>query len=307
MDAMRCGDFAAAWAVSDQVLAGRDPAGRDDPSLPYHLRWVWDGRAFDGRSVLVRCYHGLGDTLMFCRYLAPLRRRVRSLALEVQPELLGLLAGLPGPDRLIPFDPASPAPPSECDIEIMELAHALRLPPDPTPYVSADPVHGGRDALMAGLCWQTGGWGHGRSIPLPLLAPLAAVAGLCLVCLQRGPAQSDVQLPGAPPMEGGADASMDVLHTARLIRGLDLVVTPDTMVAHLAGALGVPVRLLLMAEPDWRWCAGGRGSPWYRNLRKYCQHAAGDWHAPVAELTADLTEMARDRSVRETRCGSSCL
>ncbi|CAM3896174.1 hypothetical protein [Paracoccus yeei] len=63
--AMRRGDFAAAWDIAAQGLSLRDPAGRDDPALPYHLRWVWDGRAFDGRDVLVRCYHGLGDTLMF--------------------------------------------------------------------------------------------------------------------------------------------------------------------------------------------------------------------------------------------------
>src|SRR3954454_12010069 len=79
-EAMRAGDFDTAWAVSDRVLAERDPATRDDPRLPYHLRWVWDGRRFDDRDVLVRCYHGLGDTIQFCRYLAPLRARVRSLA-----------------------------------------------------------------------------------------------------------------------------------------------------------------------------------------------------------------------------------
>src|SRR5579872_6145958 len=98
---MRAGDFETAWRVHDWVLAGRDPDGRDDPSLPYHLRWVWDGRRFEGRDVMVRCYHGLGDTIQFCRYLAPLRTRVRSLALEVQPELVPLMETVPGPDRLI--------------------------------------------------------------------------------------------------------------------------------------------------------------------------------------------------------------
>src|ERR1700712_52841 len=125
MAAMRRGAFATAWAVNDHVLRQRDPATRDDPNLPYHLRWVWDGRPFRNRHVLIRCYHGLGDTLQFARYLPRIRPLVASLTVEVQPELLPLLASVPGPDRLIPFDPAHPAPAAaDCDIEIMELAHA---------------------------------------------------------------------------------------------------------------------------------------------------------------------------------------
>src|SRR4051794_27492971 len=179
-EAMRRGDFEAAWAVNDWVLAGRDPAARDDPTLPYHLRWVWDGRPFAGRDVLVRCYHGLGDTLQFCRYLAPLRLRVRSLTVEAQPALLPLLARLPGPDRLIPFQPDAPAPPSECDLEIMELAHALRMRPDPSPYLSLrddeSDRHGG---FRVGLCWHVNtGWAPERSIRLTLLARLGAIPGV---------------------------------------------------------------------------------------------------------------------------------
>ncbi len=91
--AMRRGDFTAAWRISDAVLATRDPATRDDPGLPYHLRWVWDGAPLDGRDVLVRCYHGLGDTIQFARYLAPLRARAARVTLEAPPELRALLAG----------------------------------------------------------------------------------------------------------------------------------------------------------------------------------------------------------------------
>ena len=111
--AMRRGDWDAAWRVSDAVLRARDPRTRDDPAAPYHERWVWDGRPFAGQDVLVRCYHGLGDTLQFCRFLPLLRPHVRSLTLEAQPELLDLLSTLPGPDRLHPFDPANPLPPSD--------------------------------------------------------------------------------------------------------------------------------------------------------------------------------------------------
>ena len=130
------------WLLNDRVLANRDPAARDDPRLPYHRRWVWDGRQFAGRHVLVRCYHGLGDTVQFARYLPALRRVAASLTVETQPELLALLATVAGPDRLIPFAVAAPAEPFECDIEIMELAHALRLPPGAAlpPYIHAVPA-----------------------------------------------------------------------------------------------------------------------------------------------------------------------
>ncbi len=99
---MRNQDFAGAWAISDAVLAMRDPAGRDDPSLPYHLRWVWDGTPPHGRDVLVRCYHGLGDTLQFARFLPALRARAARVTVEAQRELCPLLAQLPGVDRLAP-------------------------------------------------------------------------------------------------------------------------------------------------------------------------------------------------------------
>ena len=100
-----------AHAISDEVLRARDPATHDDCNLPYHLRWVWDGRPLDGKDVLVRCYHGLGDTLQFARFLPALARRTASLHVEAQPALVPLLRMLPGPGKLIPFQTASPAPP----------------------------------------------------------------------------------------------------------------------------------------------------------------------------------------------------
>ena len=118
--AMRAGDFAGAWALSELVLAARDPATRDDSTRPYHQRWVWDGRPFDGEDVLVRCYHGLGDTIQFARHLPTLARRARSLTVEAQPRFCPLLASIEGIDRLHPFDVARPLPPSECDLEITE-------------------------------------------------------------------------------------------------------------------------------------------------------------------------------------------
>jgi len=293
--AMRAGAFEVAWAVSDAVLGARDPATRDDPALPYHLRWVWDGRPPDGRRVLVRCYHGLGDTLQFCRYLPLLRPRVAGLTLEAQPELIPLLRSLRGPDRLIPFRPEAPAPASDCDIEVMELTHALRLVPNGVPYLVAEPLPRPEGDLLVGLCWQAGGWDPGRSLPLPTLAPLGQVPGVRLISLQRGPGLEELGAAGAPPMLDTGDRSTDVVAVARLLATLDLIVTVDTMIAHLAGALGRPTWLLLQAEADWRWMSG-RQCLWYDSVRLYRQARPGHWENPVTEMQADLFEWVRQRS-----------
>ena len=286
--AMRRGDWAAAWAVNDAVLARR-ATPPDDPRLPYHLRHVWDGRPFDGRDVLVRCYHGLGDTLQFLRYLAPLRARAASVALELQPALVPLLRE----HRPIPFDLAAPSPPSSCDIEIMELAHALRLPPDavPIPYLSPPPLAGGgrgEGGLRIGLCAQAGDWDAARSVPLAaLLAALPSDARL--VRLQPDGAD-------AAPWENPGPLG-DIAATAALVCAVDLVITVDTMIAHLAGALGRPAWVLLKAQADWRWMEGER-TAWYPSLRLYRQRRPGDWDAPLAAIRRALGPLSPPAGAR---------
>ncbi len=262
-------DFPASWAIADGVLAARDLGTRDQAGCPYHERWVWDGRPLTGR-VVVRCYHGLGDTLQFVRFLPALRARATHVTLEVQPELVHLLAEA-GADRVVPFDPAAPIP-SEHDIEIMELQHALRVLPNGLPYLSVSPapIHGAK----TGVCWQAGGWDPARSIPLDLLQ---AVLPSGSISLQRGVA-------GLPdPLDG----TMDVAATARLVASLDRVVTVDTMVAHLAGALGRRLHLLLRANADWRW-GRGNGTPWYANTHIHRQRTEGDWTPALCSLAAAL-------------------
>jgi ubiquinone/menaquinone biosynthesis C-methylase UbiE len=276
--AMRRGDFAAAHAVADAVLAARDHASRDDPRLPYHLRWVWDGRALDGADVLVRSYHGLGDAIQFARFLRPLRERAASVTLEAPPSLVPLLQAADLGCDIVPFDERRPLPPRAgvVEIELMELAHALRATPDappvPIPYLRA-PDRPAR-AHGVGLCWRAGDWDPARSVPREAL--FAALG--------------DVPAIAIPRPDGGLHA--DVLPTARLIAGLSLVVTVDTMVAHLAGALGIRTFLLLRAECDWRWMSGRTDSPWYPSMRLYRQETEGDWSAPLARLGEDVRRLA---------------
>ena len=273
---MRRGDHEAAWSVSDTVRSMNDPATQDDPRLPYHLRWVWDGRPFDGRRVLVRCYHGLGDTLQFVRYLRPLRQRVRSLTVEVQPELLPLLTGMAGIDRLMAFDVDRPAPPCECNFEIMELASALRIRPEalPPPYLlQSRPV----DRWGIGLCWRGGDWDPGRSLPADLFRQLTHVS---CVSLCPCPTTLGVINPAGCPAT--------IAQTAKLVASLQLVITVDTMVAHLSGALNVPCWLLLKREADWRWMTERSDSPWYPSMRLYRQVCDGDWAEVMERVATDL-------------------
>ncbi len=192
------GDFERAWTISDAVM--RQRAGQSCADLPYHLRWVWDGAAFCGRNVLVRCYHGLGDTLQFIRFVPKLAAMARSVMVEAQPALLPLLSSVRGISALYPLGAAIPT--YEVAIELMELPHALRIRlddlPGPIPYLTLPPAATGLAVttrsrprrLRVGIVWAAGDWRRERSLPPPLLMPLARLP-LDLVCLQLGPARHD--------------------------------------------------------------------------------------------------------------------
>ncbi len=277
---MRAGRFEQAWAIAERINACRDPASRDDPALPYHLRWVWDGAECDGRHVLVRCYHGLGDTIQFARYLPRLAARAASVTVEAQERLCGLLAGMPGIDRLVPFDPAAPLPAAECEIEITELDCALREPPSRArpPYLRVAPA-----ALPPGtiaICYASGDWDPERNVPASLFGSICRSARC--ITLVAEPTDLPVLNPGGCPYDMGA--------TASLTSAADLVITVDTMVAHLAGAMGKPTWLLLKAEPDWRWSPEDSASPWYPSMRLFAQPRPGDWAAVVEAVERALVD-----------------
>lgn len=273
---MRRGDFPAAWDIAAKALAARDLATRDDPSLPYHLRWVWDGRPFDGRNVLVRCYHGLGDTLMFSRFLPLLAARAASVTVEMQPHLLPLFRDFPGID-LRPFDVAHPLPPKDCDIEIMELPLALGAGPANVPIPRMKVMPAALPPGTVALCWGAGNWDAERSIPQAMFAPLC-----------NGPALSLMPGPTDLPVLNPDGCPLDIMLTAQLVAGAALVVTVDTMIAHLAGILRRPVWLLLRHDPDWRWPTDSTRTPWYPAMRFFRQPALGDWEAVMADVTRAL-------------------
>jgi len=234
--------------------------------------------------VLVRCYHGLGDTIQFARYLPALGRRASSLTVEVQPQLLPLLAQMEG-IRFVPFDPAHPLKPADCDIEIMELAFALRMRPDatPSPYLRVPAAEAGKGVV--GICHQASDWDAARCVPSELFASICRDHG----CIALVPGDCDL------PVRNPGGCTFDIMETAALVASAELVICVDTMVAHLAGALGCEAWVLLHADCDWRWPSSGSRSPWYRSLRLFHQRTTGDWEDVIAEVRLALQERAKFR------------
>lgn len=306
MSHMLRGDFASAWRLADRDRERRRAAGVTGADWPRHMRPVWDGTGLDGARVLVRCYHGLGDTLHFSRYLPLLAGRAARVCVEAQPELLPLLRTLPGRFALSALGDADHPPGRfgcEVEIDITELPHAfgttLETIPAAIPYLRADPRRANEAARRlaartagrrVGVVWAAGAWKPERSVPLGHLAPLAGVPGVALVNLQRGPEYRRWrETPAAPPMVEIFDTDT-ITDAAATIAALDLVITVDTMVAHLAGALGAPVWLMLHFAADWRWLLDRSDSPWYPTMRLFRQSAAGEWGPVIDQIAAALSQ-----------------
>jgi hypothetical protein len=288
---MRRGDFATAWEISDRALAER--AGRPCWHRPRHLQAIWSGEPLHGKRVLVRCYHGLGDTIQFIRYAPLLHEIAAEVIVWAQPSLLPLLASARGIDRLLPLHDGTPDIDYDVDIELMELPHAFRTTPatlpSAVPYlgVAAGPRRRS-ESVAVGLVWRSGDWNPRRDVPFALMARLSEVRDVELFSLQRD----------ARPLERHErieplDGIDDPLGTARAMLALDLVISVDSMPAHLAGALGLRTWTLLPVDPDWRWMEGRDDSPWYPTMRLFRQRRPDDWGALIAGVATELAAFAQ--------------
>jgi hypothetical protein len=279
---MRRGDFAAAWRISDANLAAR-PERASCWHLPRHEQWVWTGRPLAGQRVLVRCYHGLGDTLQFARFLPQLAPMCRELTLWVQPALIPLLGHMSATFKLLPLHDGTPEADFDVDIEIMELAHALRVTvdslPGRVPYFSIRAEARRSAAWSIGLVTRAGEWDEHRSLPVELAETLTELPGICTFNLQ----------PRSPVPRAHDISTPDIATLAARMQSLDLVISVDTMAAHLAGALAVPTWTLLRADADWRWMADREDSPWYPTMRLFRQPVPGDWESVVCRVRQELT------------------
>lgn len=292
--AMRRGDWEAAWQATDRLELPRREAQRGPGFIPgpEHLRW--DGTPLAGRRVLVRCLHGLGDTLQYLRFLPLVQRQAGELHFLVQPQLLEVLRGAPGLGSVSDAWTDDPPPAHDVEIEVMELAYALRLTLAtlPAPYAQlrlpAPAVQLPRDGgLRVGLLWAASDWDPSRSLTLEWLAPLFRVPRVRFYSLQQGPAGEDPAL-ARLPVEVLSDRTASIGQAAAAMQQLDLVIAVDGMPAHLAATLGRPTWVVLKHDADWRWMQGRSDSPWYPAMRLFRQPRAGDWAGAVEEVARAL-------------------
>lgn len=281
---MLLGDFERAWRQSDLAAKMRRRSEEDYT--------CWDGLPFDGRDLLVRCCHGLGDTIQFSRYLPILRERCRSLTFQVQRGLMPLYEKIDCIDRMVP---AWEILPEEIEalpqIEIMELPYAFRTMvetvPNRVPYLAAQaasiPAANGT-RLKVGVIWASSQWRAERSLPLGLFEPLSKIPGVALYSLQYGPEREDLRGCGFPITDLVVGGNDSIASTASFIKALDVLIAPDTMAVHLAGALGKPVWVLLLHAANWRWITGRNDSPWYPTMRLFWQPLPGDWETPIKQI-----------------------
>ena len=270
---------------------------------------LWTGlQPIAGRSIYVYAEQGLGDTLQFCRYALALRTAGAHVVLAVPRALQRLVATL-GADVQVIGDDATP-PATDFHIPLLSLPLAMRTQPAtipvPVPYLRADTdgvarwaARIGTHGFRVGVAWA-GNATHldlGRFFPLAALAPLAASPGVRLISLQKG--RGIDQLACLPPgmsvetlgeqFDAGPDAFID---SAAVLQSLDLLITPDTALAHLAGALGRRAWVVLKEVPDWRWGLDTSDTPWYPTLQLYRQPQRNDWQGAIAAVRRALIDLA---------------
>jgi tetratricopeptide (TPR) repeat protein len=252
----------------------------------------WQGDALADRTLLVHAEQGLGDVIQFCRYLPAISGKV---VFEAPPRLVRLLSGNPAMPPMVPAGDTLPG--FDAVAPLLSLPGRMQTAPAGPPYLFAEPdrVAAWRDRIggagfRIGIAWQGFSGRHedkGRSVPLVHYRALAHHPGVRLISLQKGEGEQQSAGAGFPVetldgLDDGPDAFID---TAAVMMSLDLIVTSDTSIAHLAGALGRPAWVALRRVPDWRWMLDRADSPWYPSMRLFRQQLDGDW-APVFDAMA---------------------
>jgi tetratricopeptide (TPR) repeat protein len=275
---------------------------------------LWKGEPLEGSRILLHCEQGMGDTLQFVRYVPLVAARGGKVVLEVQPRLHRLLAQTPGAAEVICRDQALPEVDWQCPLLSLPLAFGTELHTIPAqiPYVWPDPAQVEEwrkrlqgDTLRIGLVWAGSPlhphelW---RSIPLEQLAPLTNVEGTTFYSLQMGGSAEQVKQLGTRgrliDLQG---EQRDFADTAAIVANLDLVISIDTSVAHLAGALGKPVWVILSKSADWRWFLDRADTPWYPMTTLFRQSTLGNWQGVVTRAERELRElMAKTAALRST-------
>ena len=293
-------NLAVALLLSGDLVRGfrayewrkRHPAFRDDFSSMTGP--CWDGGDPTGKVILVRSERGFGDTIQFARFLMLIVQRGGTPVLTCDPGLVPLLAEMPG---VVVLSRSAKVEGYDAWIDQMDLPRAfgteLATVPLADGYLHAEPAKVAAwrsrvpDGLRIGIAWAGNpaqANDRRRSVPAVALAPLLAMPGVSFVNLQM------VERGGETPLHNLSAAPVDYAEMAALIANLELVITVDSSVAHLAGAMGWPVWVLLAHAADWRWLLHRDNSPWYTSARLFRQSAPGDWDGVINRVIAALTE-----------------
>ena len=304
------------------------------PDLPQRgfIPPLWDGSPLAGRTILLHAEQGLGDTLQFVRYAPLVQERGGRVIVECQPSLIPLLRGVSGIHHLVPR--GSPLPEFDVHCPLLSLprvcATTVDTIPARIPYLTASTERvrhwqsrlAGERRFRIGLAWQGNPQHHLdrlRSIPLTAFSSLMTISDIVCYSLQKGfgadqvaqipgtwpvadlgpeldlPAVADIH-PETPPAIPALETAGAFVDTAAVMKNLDLVITTDTSIVHLAGALGVPTWLLLSQSCDWRWLAQRDDTPWYPTVRLFRQPRLGDWSGVFSRVADELRSCLAKRA-----------
>ena len=299
---LACGEYREGWQEYEWRFKKTSPVAERQFPQPR-----WDGSHLGGRTIILHCEQGLGDTIQFIRYATLVAGLGGRVVVECQaPTLKRLVAGVAGVSSVVAA--AESLPPFDCHAPLLSLPLIFRTTladiPAEIPYLHADPADvavwrartGSSDILKVGLVWsgrQNLALNRKRTCNLDTFAPLAAIPDIIFYSLQIGDgAEQASAAPAGMRLEDLTAHIRDFADTAALIANLDLVISIDTSVVHLAGAMGKPTWLLLPDAPDWRWMPNREDNPWYPGMRLFRQSMPGDWHGVMEQVASALGRLA---------------
>lgn len=305
---LREGDFARGWEGYEWRWRTDHPSiQKREFDAP-----LWDGSDPAGKTILLYCEQGYGDAIQFVRYAPLLAERGARVIIEALPGLVKLFRGIAGMQEVIAAGDTLPPHDLRCPIMSLPRVFGTRIDTIPAdlPYLAApsDRVAFWRerlasersDVLKVGVAWA-GNPLHQkdrlRSMPAEALFPLGDLPGIAFYSLQKyEPSAQAPSLPAAPKLRDFASELTDFADTAGLVQNLDLVISVDTAVVHLAGALARPVWVMVAAASDWRWLRERCDNPWYPTLKVFRQQTLGNWDGVMRRITQELRSFEGGRS-----------
>jgi tetratricopeptide (TPR) repeat protein len=267
----------------------------------------WTGESFAGRRLFIHCEQGFGDNIQFVRYLPMIKARGGTVVVETLRPLMGLLRGFPGIDELVEYNPDEKSSVSfDVFTSLLDMPNVfgttLETIPAEVPYIFADRARVeywrtkiSQPGFKVGIVWA-GSPTHGndryRSCRLEFFAPLTKMGAVRLYGLQAGKAAAQMdELAGTMPITNLAKEFKDFTDTAAAIENMDLIISVDTSVLHLAGAMGKPAWALLPFAPEWRWMLNRQDSPWYPTIKLFRQDTWNGWDGVFRRVAEELSFM----------------